>query len=170
MAIKQYGDLNEIRTEICNKLVQNQDLIKFLFYTKTDDDKKDITTLPQVTGSDRINVIKTQINKHLRINLAQDNISKCYISMDFGKVPRSKEGFWIMPSFSFFIICSEDLIETLNGSRMLALEQCIVNTFDGCTDIKNLGQVRVFNSEPINVSHPYQGRRVDLAVLDWIKQ
>ncbi len=164
---EQYGSLNKLRTEIINKLMTNQNLLKFLFYT-TD---SDITLQPNVSREVRKNIKDKQIIEHFRVNIALESEQICYISLDFGRIPRSPEGFWMKPSFSFFIICPESLLETQNGSRILAIEQCIMDTFDGCLDLGNRGSVvRVTNSENISgVSSPYQSRRVDMTMVDYVR-
>lgn len=158
---KIYGKLNELREEIIAKIFENQDLLKFIFYLDSD---KDIPTLPDLTGRQKAELVNTKIFKHQKIDLT-GSTSGCYLSFDFGVNPRDRSGYWSRPTVIFYILCDTPYIETLNGSRIGALEQCIYNTFDG----KNLGNVKpmsVVDSSPINIGS-YCGRMIKLETVDW---
>lgn len=158
---KIYGKLNELREEIIAKIFENQDLLKFIFYPDND---KDIIGLDDLTGKQKAGLVNTKIFKHQKIDLTGSE-SGCYLSFDFGVNPRDRSGYWSRPTVLFYILCDKPYIETENGSRIGALEQCIYNTFEG----KNLGSVKpmfIVDSSPINIGS-YCGRMIKLETVDW---
>ena len=58
---KIYGKLNELRDKIIEKIFDNQDLLKFIFYLDSD---KDIPTLPDLTGRQKAELVNKRIFKH----------------------------------------------------------------------------------------------------------
>lgn len=158
---KTYGKLNELREEIIAKIFENQDLLKFIFYLDSDED---IPTLPDLTGRQKAGLVNTKIFKHQKIDLTGSE-SGCYLSFDFGVNPRDRSGYWSRPTVLFYILCDTPYIETENGSRIGALEECIYNTFEG----KSLGNIKsmfVVDSSPISIGS-YFGRAIRLETVDW---
>ena len=70
--------------------------------------------------------------------LNNETTTKCFLSMQFGKVGRSmKNPFWMQPYFEFTIVCPNAILETTVGDRILAIEQCLTDTFE----FQNVGNV-----------------------------
>lgn len=158
---KIYGKLNELREKIIEKIFDNQDLLKFICYLDSD---KDIPTLPDLTGRQKAELVNKKIFKHEKINLTTGD-SGCFLSFDFGVNPRNRSGYWSHPTVIFYILCETAYIETENGSRIGALEQCIYDTFEG-KDLGNTKPMYVIDSTPISISS-YFGRAIRLETLDW---
>lgn len=162
-----YGQLNELRESIMNKVMMNQDLLKFIYYCDTDD-KTDILSLPNLTKDQRKSLINTQIFKYKRMPLNSQTDAKCFLSMQFGKVGRSmKNPFWMQPYFEFTIVCPNAILETTVGDRMLAIEQCLTDTFE-FQNVGNVGNVRISGSANENADSGYSARIVQLFFIDWI--
>ena len=107
-----YGQLNELREEIMNKVMNNQDLLKFLFYCDTND----VLSQPNLNRTQRQSLINTQIFKYKRMPLKDQTYTKCFLSMQFGRVMRdSKNNHWSLPLFAFTIVCPDAISETLHG-------------------------------------------------------
>ena len=71
-----YGQLNELREEIINKVMSNQDLLKFLFYCNTND----VLSQPVLNKKQRESLINTQIFKYKRMPLKDQTYTKCFLS------------------------------------------------------------------------------------------
>jgi len=164
-----YGQLNELRESIMNKVMTNQDLLKFIYYCNTDD-KTDILSLPNLTKDQRKSLINTQIFKYKRMPLNSQTDAKCFLSMQYLGVNRNrKEPYWMQPYFEFTVVCSTSIDETLNGSRLLAIEECITDTFDMQT-VGAVGNCRVLTSQPSNCDTGYIARVIQIYFIDWIKR
>lgn len=163
-----YGQLNELRESIMNKLMTNQDLLKFIYYCNTDD-KTDILSLPNLTKEQRKSLINTQIFKYKRMPLNSQTDAKCFLSMQFGRIIRDvKNNRWMLPLFAFTVVCSDSIAETLHGNRILAIEQCIEDTFS-YQNVGNVGQVYIVGSEPETADTGFQVRSTTIKFVDYVK-
>lgn len=161
-----YGQLNELREEIMNKVMTNQDLLKFLFYCDTND----VLSQPNLNRTQRQSLIDTQIFKYKRMPLNNETSTKCFLSMQFGKVGRNmKNPFWMQPYFEFTIVCPNAILETNVGDRMLAIEQCLTDSFE-FQDVGSVGAVRISGSINENCDTGYSARVVQLYFIDWIER
>lgn len=162
-----YGQLNELRESIMNKLMTNQDLLKFIYYCNTDD-KTDILSLPNLTKDQRKSLINTQIFKYKRMPLNSQTDAKCFLSMQYLGVNRNrKEPYFMMPYFEFTVVCPDAIAEISNGNRILAIEECLVQLYD-MKDVGGIGNCRVLISEPEKVDTGYQSRKTQIVFVDWI--
>ena len=160
-----YGQLNELREEIMNKVMSNQDLLKFLFYCDTDD----VLSQPNLNRTQRQSLINTQIFKYKRMPLNSQTDAKCFLSMQFGRVIRDvKNNRWMLPLFAFTVVCSDSIAETLHGNRILAIEQCVEDTFS-YQNVGNIGQVYIVGSEPETADTGLQARSTTMKFVDYIK-
>ena len=180
-----YGQLNELREEIMNKVMSNQDLLKLLFYCDIIEinaireslgkpkfptiDKADILSLPNLNRTQSNSLKINQVFKYKRMPLNGETFTKCFLSMQFGRVLREpKNNHFTLPLFAFTIVCPDAISETLNGSRILAIEQCIEDSF-AYQHVAGLGQTFVIGSEPENTDTGYQARTITLRFLDYVK-
>jgi hypothetical protein len=162
-----YGQLNELRESIMNKVMSNQDLLKFIFYCDTTENT-DILLLPNLTKEQRKSLINTQIFKYKRMPLKDETTAKCFLSMQYLGVNRNKkEPYWMMPYFEFTVVCSDSISEIANGNRLLAIEECIVNSFD-MQNVGAVGNCRVIVSQPTNSDTGFQARAIQVFFVDWI--
>ena len=163
-----YGQLNELRESIINKVTTNQDLLKFIYYCNTDD-KTDILSLPNLTKDQRKSLINTQIFKYKRMPLNSQTDAKCFLSMQFGRVLRNpKDNHWSIPLFAFTIVCPDSISETLNGNRILAIEQCIEDSFS-YQIVTNAGYTFIVGSDPETVDTGFQARSITIKFVDYVK-
>lgn len=161
-----YGQLNELRETIMNMAISNQDLLKFIYYCDT----TDVLSQPNLTKTQRASLMNTQIFKYKRMPIVNQNESKCFLSMQYLGVNRNKkEPYWMMPYFEFNIVCADSIDEISEGSRLLAIEECLTNTFD-MHNIGAVGNCRVLLSEPISIDNGYIGRKVQMAFVDWVER
>ena len=164
-----YGQLNELREAIMNKVTTNQDLLKFIYYCDTDD-KTDILSLPNLTKTQIKSLINTQIFKYKRMPIKDQVEAKCFLSMQFGRVRRdTKNNHWTIPLFAFTIVCPESILEnTISGNRILAIEQCLEDIFS-YQHIGGIGMTFVVGSEPETVDTGLSSRTMTLTFLDYVK-
>ena len=182
--MKIYGQLNELRETIMNKVTQNKDLLKFVFYCDLVEINKileslgqpkvntikevDILSLPDLTKTQIKSLYDTQIFKYKRMPIKDETEAKCFLSMQFGKVGRSMNNpYWMQPYFEFTIVCPESILETYYGDRILAIEQCLADTFE-FQSVGNVGNVRISGSTNTTVDTGFVGRIVQLYFIDWI--
>ena len=164
----QYGNLNKNLQCIMSKIVQSDDLLKFLFYK---DMGEGVASLSNVSGKDKVGMItgKTQqIFPYKKIPQSREEF-QCYISMEYGAVNRETRGrgskYFKYPSFFIYILVSQTLDSTPNGSRLLAIEQCIEDTFHG-KQIDAISMCYLGNSTPIDCPNGYLGRAIPLIFVD----
>ncbi len=158
-----YGQLNELREEIMNKVMQNQDLLKFLFYCNT----TDVLSQPNLTRTQRQSLIDTQIFKYKRMPLNNQTDAKCFLSMQYLGVNRNrKEPYFMMPYFEFTVVSSPAIDETIHGSRLLAIEGCITDSFD-MQSVGAIGNCRVLVSQPATAEN-FIARSIQVCFIDWI--
>ena len=153
------------------KIVTSEELVKFLWYKDMD---KDILSLPNLSGRDVMSLTRgdtAKIFPYKKIPQSDEDFN-CYISMEYGVVRRqiasrsSNIGkYYKQPSFLVYIIVPQILEVTANGSRLLALEQCIENIFHG-QELKAIGQCYVGDSQPLSCPDGYLGRVVPLIFAD----
>ena len=80
-----------------------------------------------------------------------------------------KEPYWMMPYFEFTVVCPDSIAEILQGNRVLAIEDCLVQTFD-MQNVGAVGNTRVLISEPETTDTGFQARKIQLVFYDWIKR
>ena len=166
-----YGNLNENLQAILGKIVQSEDLLKFLFYKES----TDINKLPKLSSNEMQSLIrgkKQKIFGYKKIpQVSGDNEFECFISMECGVIGRSNRNgkgvneHFKQVNFSLFVLVPEYLESTENGSRLLAIEKCIEDTFHG-KPIESIGLCYVSGSRPIDASKGYVAREISLVFVD----
>ena len=120
MAKKSYGKLNKYLSEIIAKLMENQELCKFLYYYEPD---IDIINQPDV------NIKSSIINKKILKNKILSEVQKevaCTIGIRIKEVSYSSSKIDSI-RVGFYVICHESLLNTNYGQRDLAVVQLIHN-------------------------------------------
>ena len=146
--------------------MSNQDLLKFLFYCDIDD----VLSQPNLNRTQTNSLKKNQIFKYKRMPLNNETVTKCFLSMQYLGVNRNKkEPYWMMPYFEFTVVCPDSIAEILQGNRVLAIEDCLVQTFD-MQNVGAVGNTRVLISEPETTDTGFQARKIQLVFYDWIKR
>jgi hypothetical protein len=163
-----YGQLNELRESILTKVTENQDLLKLIYYCDVSD-TEDILSLSDLSKTEIKSLYNTQIFKYKRMPINNQTKSKCFLSMQFGRVIRdTKNNRWMIPLFAFTIICADGILEnTITGNRILAIEQCLTDIFS-YQNIDSSGMTYVVGSEPEQVDTGFQGRTITIKFFDYV--
>lgn len=177
-----YGSLNENLLAVQSKIMQSKDLMKFLYYK----DNGDITALPNLTSDQIKSLMKNtkyedsnedgastqRIFPFKKLPKDSDrNTLGCFISMEYGVIERESRqrgksgGYWKKPSFCIFLFVPDRLDPTKNGSRLLAMEQCIEDAFNG-RSLEAISHCYVGNSLPLQTASGYIGRQIPLIFVD----
>lgn len=167
-----YGNLNYIREIIFQHVMTHEDLLKFIHYHDTD---TDITQLPNLTKRQKNALINSKIFKRRRfpsttekadVMLSMEYGSRNYNGVGSSSVKSSMQEF-VSPKFCFNVIVHETLDETDNGSRMLAIEHCLLQLFHN-QRIGTLGTSYVSHTEPMLCPQGYIGITVTMKFTDFI--
>ena len=159
-----YSDDEKIIEEITNKILQNQDLLKFIHYL---DNNIDIPSQTNLTKEQRKNLINEKIFKYQKMDLTSGNTG-CYLAYDLGDCSYDDYGNWIQIEVNFWILCDVSYLQTFNGVRTRAISQCLRNSFHKKTDLKNFKMAMIKRESPIGVGS-YTGRLVKLVLFNSVK-
>lgn len=163
-----YGNLNVIREKIVQYVMTHDDLINFIYYKDTD---TDITALPYLSKRERNKLINTKIFKRRRLPQTSEK-ADVLLSMEYGsraydgsrKISNMK---FVAPKFVFYVVVHESLDETDNGSRLLAIEDCLLQLFHN-QNIGTLGRSYVSHTEPTLCPQGYIGIAVTVKFTDFV--
>lgn len=167
-----YGNLNYIREIIFQHVMTHEELLKFIYYHDTD---TDITKLPNLTKREKNALIDTKIFKRRRfpstsekadIMLSMEYGSRQYNGQSKGNSKTSMQEF-VSPRFCFNVIVHETLDETDNGSRLLAIEHCLLQLFHN-QNIGTLGVSYISHTDSILCPQGYIGITVTMKFTDFI--
>lgn len=172
--MKRYGNLNQNLSAITSRLLKSEDLFKFLYY---EDIPQGIDKLPNVSTKDKLIMIegqkdtkseKRQIFPYKKVPLVSEKFT-CFLSMEYGVVKREgrhrNNRYFKVPTFCFYVIVAETLDDTGNGSRLLAIEQCIEDLFHG-EYLEAVGECLLGTSTPLSIKGGYIGREIPLMFVD----
>lgn len=157
-----YGQYNNVISDIKTKLGKNSDLIKFLYYKASDLNVYDEDSFP-VDGDIITEVRNSNIKTYSIIDIGKEN---CYAMVRFGENIRSNNRGkpnqdYVECNVYIYLCVSETLINCENGDRLLAMEQCVVDTFTD-KDIDKSFTCSVGNSGTDKVVDGYQCRVIPL--------
>lgn len=168
-----YGNLNNIRETIFLKLFESDDLFRLIKYKTNALDLDNKTTFPVLSIEEKLSLIDKNIFKNIYADFNHDE-TNVYLSMEFGQIMyggtvnnREKSNIYQMtPMFSFHINCHKDIDKIVNGSRVLAIEHCLMKIFH-FKDIQALTKTSIMVSETKNINN-YITRVVFIKFVDWI--
>lgn len=167
-----YGNLNYIREIIFQQIMSHDDVLKFIYYQTTDED---IIKLPNLTNKEKNKLIGTKIFKHRRFpsNTEKANIM---LSMNYGtrsyngtksSLNKTSTREYVSAKFCFNIIVHDSIIETYNGSRMLAIEDCLLQIFHN-QRIDTLGVSYIDRTDTMVCPEGYSGICVTMKFNDFV--
>lgn len=161
-----YGNLNLIREKMIQHIMSHDDLMKFIYYKDVD---KDIAELPNLSKKQKATLIDTKIFKRRRMPSTSDK-ADVMISMEYGirhyaNSNRNSYMSYVAPRFCINVISHESIDETDNGSRILAIEDCLLQLFHN-KQVGALGKTFVAQTDPLLCPQGYIGITVSVKFFD----
>ena len=157
-----YGQYNQAIEIVKEILLDNMDLVRFLYYR---DINFDIRNEDEIDTDQMIETVKQQI---LDYHSLEDREANAYIIVDMGTATReNREGInsdFVNWRTLIYIACHETICETKNGDRIRCLEQCICDSFTNEDVAKTFG-TSIGNSQPVSVSDGYKCRVVPVQMV-----
>ena len=157
-----YGQYNQAIEIVKEILLDNMDLVRFLYYR---DINFDIRNEDEIDTDQMIETVKQQI---LDYHSLEDREANAYIIVDMGTATReNREGInsdFVNWRTLIYIACHETICETKNGDRIRCLEQCICDSFTNEDVAKTFG-TSIGNSQPVSVSDSYKCRVVPVQMV-----
>ncbi len=168
--VKLYGQLNTYLNEFVNTIMQDQILLKFLYYK----DNCDVLAKPDLNIKQKKSMINDTIFKYRKVPLLNDRVMQTYLSMEFGKIDRMQavsyreaDPYFFRPTIDIFLITSDGNNDTSNGSRIMAIESRLMELFHFQTHNTTLGKSRITSSDSIyGLAYPYSGREINIEFWD----
>lgn len=162
-----YGQYNQGIETAKKILLQNKDLIKFLYYKDAEFDIRENIKYPY---SKKI-MEEVKKNQILNYNSLETRDANNYIIVDMGVAQRESkyENQAIDSNFvkwkALFYICShEKYCETINGDRIRCIEQCIQDEFTS-SEVEKVFCASISNSQPVSVADGYICRVVPVQMI-----
>ena len=157
-----YGQYNQAIEIVKEILLDNMDLVRFLYYR---DINFDIRNEDEIDTDQMIETVKQQI---LDYHSLEDREANAYIIVDMGTATReNREGInsdFVNWRTLIYIACHETICETKNGDRIRCLEQCICDSFTNEDVAKTFG-TSIGNSQPVSVSDGYKCRVIPIQMV-----
>lgn len=168
--VQLYGQLNVYMNEFLNVIMQDQIILKFLYYNTNDD----VLSKPDLTMSQKKSMINNTIFKYRKVPSLNDRVMQTYLAMEFGSIDRMKavsyreaNPFFFRPTIDVFVITSDGNSETKNGGRVEAIESRLMELFHFTTHDATLGKSRIRSSDSIyGLPSPYSGREINIEFWD----
>lgn len=168
--IKMYGQLNAYMEQFVDTLMQDQPLLKLLYYNTNDD----VLSKPDLTIAQKKSMIGDTIFKYKKVPVLGDRVMHTYIAMEFGKIDRMQQvsyrevsPYFFRPTIDLFIITSDGNSSVVNKNRVYAIEDRIMHLFHFTQHESTLGKSRITSSDSIyGLSFPYSGREVNIEFWD----
>ena len=166
------GDAFNSKNLFISNLLNNQNLLKCLYYTDND---KDILSFPDLSVKDKKKVTKENIYQYRKIPTQDDREQKTYIAIEYGDRDYGATGakytsnnIWYEKiNMRIFIVsmCEQDVNKYI-GSRIDRIEEEIVEMFHKKDNIGSLGYCYVQDSIPLNLTARWIGRMVTLIFVN----
>ena len=161
-----YGLPNLFVNAIATKLLSNENLIKYLYYTSEEDENIDIFTKSLPPVGDLIN--KT-IYIGRRVPFVVNKVGAWLgIRVCSYKPQYMKNGNLIKEvQANIDIICHNDCQQTLRGTRDITILTLVQDTLDG-EDLEGIGEYRIIStSEILGLPVEYSGYTIKIEVTGW---
>lgn len=168
--IELYGQLNMYLNEFVNTIMQDQVLLKFLFYNTYED----VLNLPDLTIEQKKTMIGDTIFKYKKIPVRNDVEMKTYLAIEYGSIDRMQQvsyrevnPFFFRPTIDVFVVSTDNNNLTQNGNRIYAIESRLVELFHFRTHKSTLGKSRITKSDSIyGLPFPFNGREINIEFWD----
>lgn len=169
-SIELYGQLNKYMNELVNTIMQDQILLKFLYYNT----QEDVLNLPDLTVEQKKSMIGDTIFKYKKVPVRNDGEMKTYLAIEFGEITRMEQvsyrevnPFFFRPTIDVFIISTDNNSMTKNGNRVYAIESRLAELFHFKTHGSTLGKSRITKSDSIyGLPFPFHGREINVEFWD----
>ena len=164
--IELYGQLNIYMNEFINTIMQDQILLKFLYYNT----HEDVLNMPDLTIEQKKSMIDDTIFKYKKIPVRNDTEMKTYLSVEFGEIDRMEQvsyrevnPFFFRPTIDVFIVTTDNNNTTMNGNRVYAIESRLSELFHFQTHNSTLGKSRITKSDSVyGLPFPFSGREINI--------
>lgn len=168
--IQLYGQLNIYMNEFVNTIMQDQILLKFLYYNTRDD----VLSMPDLTVEQKKSMINDTIFKYKKVPVVNDRVMQTYIAIEYGNIDRMQavqyrevNPCFFRPTIDVYIITSDGNCETKNGNRVYSIESRLSDLFHFTEHKSTLGKSRITSSDSITgLQYPYSGRAVNIEFWD----
>lgn len=123
------GHQNIVKNEIVNQIMSHPLLVKLLFYKDTN---ADIFKQPDLTFDQIRQVKRENIYEYRKLPLNNETVARPYLSMESGvkKYHKDKNKHYNSGIFIIYLFCEGEVDATVNGSRTIAIEECLRELFD----------------------------------------
>lgn len=166
------GDAFNNKSLFISNLLNNQNLLKCLYYVEND---KDILSLPDLTAKQKKKVSKENIFQYRKIPSQDDRQQYTYIAIEYGDRDYGVSGAKYATNNSWYeqielrvyivSMCEQDVNKYI-GSRIDRIEEEIVETFHKRNNIGSLGYCYVQDSIPLNLTTRWIGRMITLTFVN----
>ena len=160
-----YGQYNQAIEKVKEIILNNRDLVKFLYYR---DKNFDIRDIDKFVYSKKIKECVAE-NQLLEYNSLETREANSYVIIEMGTAGREERNDGINADFvnwrALIYLCSHETIcETKNGDRIRCMEQCIQDSFTDA-DVASTFHTNIGNSQPVSVSDGYKCRVVPIQMV-----
>lgn len=158
--------MNHVVDIIRDMIKSNQDILKLL---NCDDSTVDIYSLPNPSRSEAQKIVKEKIIA--RQKEFPSNEQCCYMVLMYGNklYHHEKNVYFNGNSFDIYIFSHNDIrVNDIVGDRVLEIEQCIEDMFDG-KELDGIAcKCSVYGSKPATInSNGYSGRHIVIEFNDF---
>lgn len=156
--------------EFVNTIMQDQILLKFLYYNT----QEDVLSLPDLTVEQKKSMIGDTIFKYKKVPVRNDGEMKTYLAIEYGEIDRMQQvsyrevnPFFFRPTIDVFIISTDNNHLTQNGNRIYAIESRLTELFHFQTHGSTLGKSRITKSDSVyGLPFPFNGREINIEFWD----
>ena len=175
------NELSQKKENLISEIMQNQEILKCLYYNNNNIDIFDKEVLPDIVAPQVLaDISRINIFRNRKLPTETSPIQKTYISVFYGDIDYSvqtsnawsggavKSPIWSKPVIHIYIISHESLDDNLFiGSRVEAIECELRKALSGKFKLDGFGKSYLDVSEYIyNMPMDYIGRRVTLEFVD----
>lgn len=170
MSTELYGQLNTYMNEVVNTIMQDQVLLKFLYYNTHDD----VLSMPDLTVEQKKSMLGDTVFKYKKVPVRNDLEMKTYLAIEYGEIDRMQQvsyrevnPYFFRPTIDIFIISTDNNVETHNGNRVYAIESRLAELFHFRTHGTTMGKSRITKSDSIyGLPLPFHGREINVEFWD----
>ncbi len=164
--IELYGQLNTYMNEFVNTVMQDQILLKFLYYNT----HEDVLSMPDLTVEQKKSMLDDTIFKYKKIPVRNDGEMKTYLAFEYGEITRMQQvsyrevnTMFFRPTIDVFVISTDTNCQTKNGDRIYAIESRLAELFHFKVHGSTLGRSRITKSDSIyGLPLPFHGREISI--------
>lgn len=168
--IELYGQLNTYINEFLNTIMQDQTLLKFLYYNT----HENVLSMPDLTVEQKKSMLDDTIFKYKKVPVRNDVEMKTYLAFEYGSIDRMQQVSYrevntafFRPTINVFVISTDNNSQTRNGDRIYAIESRLAELFHFKKHTTTLGKSRITKSDSIyGLPLPFHGREINIEFWD----